>query len=39
MYKAKYQAVLDLGEKLNIKDGKIEESADKLMVWDSKHTL
>lgn len=38
MYKAKYQAVLDLGEKLNIKDGKIEESADKLMVWRTANT-
>ena len=38
MYKAKYQAVLDLGEKLNIKDGKVEESADKLMVWGTANT-
>lgn len=33
MYKAKYQPVLDLGEKLNIKDGKVEEASDKLKVW------
>ncbi|MFD1063782.1 LysM peptidoglycan-binding domain-containing protein [Winogradskyella litorisediminis] len=33
MYKAKYQPVLDLGEKLNIKDGKVEETNDKLKVW------
>ncbi|WP_296321206.1 LysM peptidoglycan-binding domain-containing protein [Winogradskyella sp.] len=38
MYKAKYQAVLDLGEQLNIKDGKVEESADKLMVWGTAST-
>jgi len=30
MYKAKYQAVLDLGEQLSIKDGKVEEAADQL---------
>ena len=38
MYKAKYQAVLDLGEELNIKDGKVEESADKLKVWGTAKT-
>lgn len=38
MYKAKYQAVLDLGEKLNIKDGKVEESADQLKVWGTANT-
>jgi nucleoid-associated protein YgaU len=38
MYKAKYQAVLDLGEKLNIKDGKVEDSADKLKVWGTTNT-
>lgn len=38
MYKAKYQAVLDLGEELNIKDGKVEESAGKLKVWGTAST-
>ena len=38
MYKAKYQAVLDLGEQLNIKDGKVEEAADKLKVWGTAST-
>ena len=38
MYKAKYQAVLDLGEQLNIKDGKVEESAEKLMIWGTAST-
>ena len=38
MYKAKYQAVLDLGEQLNIQDGKVEESAEKLMVWGTANT-
>ncbi len=38
MYKAKYQAVLDLGEQLNIKDGKVEEGADKLKVWGTAAT-
>lgn len=38
MYKAKYQAVLDLGEQLNIKDGKVEESADKLKIWGTANT-
>ncbi|MFL1013548.1 LysM peptidoglycan-binding domain-containing protein [Flavisericum labens] len=31
--KAKYQDVLDLGEKLNIADGKVEEDNGKLKVW------
>lgn len=38
MYKAKYQAVLDLGEQLNIQNGKVEEGADKLKVWGTAHT-
>ena len=38
MYRAKYQAVLDLGEQLNIKDGKVEESADKLKIWGTAST-
>ncbi|XCF04979.1 LysM peptidoglycan-binding domain-containing protein [Tamlana crocina] len=31
--KAKYQPVLDLGEKLNVTDGKVEEENGKLKVW------
>lgn len=31
--KAKYQKVLDLGEKLNVKDGRVEEGDGKLKVW------
>lgn len=31
--KAKYQAVLDLGETLNIQNGKVEEENGKLKVW------
>lgn len=38
MYKAKYQAVLDLGQELNIKNGKVEEAADKLNVWGTAGT-
>ena len=37
--KAKYQEVLDLGEKLNIKDGKVEEGDGKLKVWGTAETL
>lgn len=33
MVKAKYQDVLDLGQKLNIQDGKVEEADGKLKVW------
>lgn len=33
MVKAKYQDVLDLGEKLNIKEGKVEEAGGQLKVW------
>lgn len=36
--KAKYQEVLDLGEKLNIKDGKVEEGNGKLKVWGTAET-
>ena len=36
--KSKYQAVLDLGEKLNIKDGKVEEENGKLKVWGTANT-
>ena len=38
MYKAKYQAVLDLGEQLNIQNGKVEEANDKLKVWGTANT-
>ena len=38
MIKSKYQDVLDLGEKLNIKDGKVEESDGKLKVWGTAAT-
>ena len=36
--KAKYQSVLDLGQKLNIKNGKVEEENDKLKVWGTANT-
>ncbi|SHH50514.1 LysM peptidoglycan-binding domain-containing protein [Winogradskyella jejuensis] len=36
--RAKYQAVLDLGEQLNIKDGKVEEADGKLKVWGTAST-
>ena len=38
MVKAKYQSVLDLGEKLNIQDGKVEEENGKLKVWGTAAT-
>ncbi len=38
MVKAKYQDVLDLGEKLNFKDGKVEEANGKLKVWGTAAT-
>lgn len=38
MYKAKYQAVLDLGEELNIQNGKVEDGADQLKVWGTAAT-
>ena len=36
--KAKYQSVLDLGEKLNIKDGNVKEENGKLKVWGTAKT-
>lgn len=36
--KSKYQEVLDLGNKLNIKDGRVEEEAGKLKVWGTADT-
>lgn len=36
--KAKYQDVLDLGQKLNIQDGKVEEENGKLKVWGTANT-
>jgi len=38
MVKAKYQDVLELGEKLNIQDGKVEETDGKLKVWGTAAT-
>lgn len=38
MKKAKYQDVLDLGEKLNIQDGKVEETDGKLKIWGTAST-
>ncbi|WP_391594062.1 LysM peptidoglycan-binding domain-containing protein [Winogradskyella sp.] len=38
MVRAKYQDVLDLGEKLNIQDGKVEEDNGKLKVWGTAST-
>ena len=38
MVKAKYQDVLDLGEKLNIKDGKVKEENGILKVWGTAAT-
>ncbi|MBD0822572.1 LysM peptidoglycan-binding domain-containing protein [Aestuariibaculum marinum] len=36
--KEKYQPVLDLGETLNVKDGKVEEKENKLNVWGTTKT-
>lgn len=36
--KAKYQSVLDLGETLNVTDGRVEETAGKLNVWGTVET-
>jgi len=36
--KAKYQSVLDLGEKLNVKEGRVEEEPGKLKVWGTVET-
>lgn len=38
MLKAKYQSVLDLGEKLNIKDGNVAEENGVLKVWGTANT-
>ena len=38
MIKAKYQSVLDLGEKLNIQDGDVKEEGGKLKVWGTAAT-
>ena len=38
MKKAKYQSVLDLGEQLNIQNGKVEESDGKLKIWGTAET-
>lgn len=38
MVKAKYQDVLDLGEQLNIQDGKVEEANGQLRVWGTAAT-
>lgn len=39
MVREKYQDVLDLGEKLNIKEGKVEEENGKLKVWGTASSL
>lgn len=36
--KAKYQSVLELGESLNIQNGKVEEENGKLKVWGTANT-
>ncbi|MBK9337584.1 MAG: LysM peptidoglycan-binding domain-containing protein [Lewinellaceae bacterium] len=36
--KAKYQSVLDLGEQLHVKEGRVEETAGKLNVWGTVET-
>ncbi len=36
--KAKYQDVLDLGQKLNIQNGKVEEENGKLKMWGTAKT-
>ena len=38
MVKAKYQDVLDLGEQLNIQDGKVEVENGQLKVWGTAAT-
>ena len=38
MVKAKYQSVLDLGEKLNIQDGNVVEENGVLKVWGTANT-
>jgi len=36
--KAKYQSVLDLGETMNVTEGRVEETAGKLNVWGTVET-
>ena len=38
MVKAKYQGVLDLGEKLGVKDGDVKEENGQLQVWGTANT-
>ena len=38
MVKAKYQSVLDLGEQLGVKNGKVEESDGQLKIWGMTKT-
>ena len=38
MVKEKYQSVLDLGQKLNIKDGDVQVEGDTLKVWGTAAT-
>ena len=38
MVRAKYQSVLDLGEKLNIQNGDVKEEMGKLKVWGTANT-
>ncbi|MEZ4857960.1 MAG: LysM peptidoglycan-binding domain-containing protein [Flavobacteriaceae bacterium] len=38
MIKAKYQSVLDLGEKLNIQNGDVKEEGGQLKVWGTAAT-
>ncbi len=38
MVKAKYQAVLDLGESLNIQNGDVKEENGQLQVWGTANT-
>jgi hypothetical protein len=39
MVRAKYQDVLDLGKKLDINKGKVEEENGKLMFWGTASSL
>ena len=38
MIKAKYQSVLDLGQKLNIQNGDVKEEGGQLKVWGTANT-
>ncbi len=38
MIRAKYQSVLDLGEKLNIQNGDVKEENGQLKVWGTANT-